>query len=203
MEKKAIVIYNSKRGTTQRYAKWIAGELGCRCIPLQAADLSSLSQFDVIIYGGWLRGSGIVGFDKVRNKISGLEDRLIVFATGISEYNPENYMQICDINFNNKGLDLGKSKLFYCPGAYDPSKVTGFDSFLMKIAKRVLISGKTDDDTGQAAAMVSSIENGVDNVDMRYAAPVVKAAREILTEKKQVSDDAEPSRMEGEEEEDQ
>ena len=70
MSKKAIVIYNSKRGSTKQYAEWIAGELGCTSVSLENLDYGSLGQFDVVIFGSWLRGSGIVGFDKFRKQIT-------------------------------------------------------------------------------------------------------------------------------------
>ena len=70
MSKKAIVIYNSKRGSTKQYAEWIAGELGCTSVSLENLDYGSLGQFDVVIFGSWLRGSGIVGFDKFRKQIA-------------------------------------------------------------------------------------------------------------------------------------
>ena len=76
LSKKAIVIYNSKRGSTKQYAEWIAGDLECIAVPLQNFDYGSLSQFDVVIFGSWLRGSGIVGFDKFRKQIADFADKL-------------------------------------------------------------------------------------------------------------------------------
>ena len=70
MSKKAIVIYNSKRGSTKQYAEWIASGLGCTSVSLENLDYGSLGQFDVVIFGSWLRGSGIVGFDKFRKQIT-------------------------------------------------------------------------------------------------------------------------------------
>ena len=33
-DKKAIVIYTSRRGSTRQYAEWIAEDLGCSAYPL-------------------------------------------------------------------------------------------------------------------------------------------------------------------------
>lgn len=180
MSKKAIVIYNSKRGSTKQYAEWIAGELGCTSVSLQNLDYGSLGQFDVVIFGSWLRGSGIVGFDKFRKQIADYADKLIIFVTGISEYNPQNYQQICEINFKD-GINMQNTLLYFCPGRYVPSEVKGLDKFLMAISKKVLISGATDSSSSAAAStMVDAIENGVDNVDRRYTEQVLRAARKKL-----------------------
>ena len=117
MSKKAIVIYNSKRGSTKQYAEWIASELGCTLVSLENLDYGALGQFDVVIFGSWLRGSGIVGFDKFRKQITGFADKLIIFVTGISEYNPQNYQQICEINFKEE-INMQNTLLYFCPGRY-------------------------------------------------------------------------------------
>ena len=180
MSKKAIVIYNSKRGSTKQYAEWIAGDLGCTAVPLQNFDYGSLSQFDVVIFGSWLRGSGIVGFDKFRKQIAEHADKLIIFVTGISEYNPQNYQQICEINFKEE-INMQNTLLYFCPGRYVPSEVKGLDKFLMAISKKVLLSGTTDKESMTAAnTMVNAIVNGVDNVARRYTEQVLRAARKRL-----------------------
>lgn len=180
MVKKAIVIYNSKRGSTKQYAEWIADDLECTAVPLQNFDYGSLSQFDVVIFGGWLRGSGIVGFDKFRKHIAAHTDKLIIFVTGISEYNPQNYQQICEINFTEE-INMQNTLLYFCPGKYVPSEVTGLDKFLMAVSKKVLISGATDKESSSAAnTMVDAIVNGVNNVDRRYTEQVIRAARKKL-----------------------
>ena len=180
MSKKAIVIYNSKRGATKQYAEWIAGELGCTLVSLENLDYGALGQFDVVIFGSWLRGSGIVGFDKFRKQITGFADKLIIFVTGISEYNPQNYQQICEINFKEE-INMQNTLLYFCPGRYIPSEVKGLDKFLMAISKKVLISGATDRSSESAAnKMVDAILNGIDNVDKRYTEQVLRAARKRL-----------------------
>lgn len=175
---KAVVIYSSKRGATKKYADWIAEDLGCSCIPIAACDLHSLEQFDVVVYGGWLRGSGIVGFDKLKSSITDLSSRLVVFCDGISKNTPENFMQIVEINFGEEKTDV---PLFFLGGAYYPAKVTGIDKIMMKVAKHVLVSGSTGGADGEeeAFSMKSVIEYGIDLVDRKNAAQVVSAARKI------------------------
>ncbi len=178
-EQRVIVIYESKRGSTKQYAEWIAERLGCDCVPLASCALETLGDYDVVVFGGWLRGSGIVGFDKMKIAMSGIEDRLVLFVTGISDYNAANYQQICEINFKDAG-DMSGSQLFFCPGRYDPANVKGLDRFLMALARRVLIAGKTGNAESLAAAdhMREIIDHGADLVDERYVNPIVHAVKQ-------------------------
>ena len=165
MNKKAIVLYTSKRGSTQQYAEWIAQSLECECAALKDFDKETIPEYDLIIYGSWLRGSGIVDFDKIEPYLEGSKDHTILFVTGVSEYNPQNYLQICEINFDGRE-NMDRMQLFFCPGRYDPAQVKGLDRMLMAVAKKVLKSGQTAEDGGAAMKMIRNIEEGVDLVDI-------------------------------------
>ncbi len=178
---KKIVLYTSKRGSTKQYAEWIAEDLNCEAHSLMDVDLATLSEYDLIVYGAWLRGSGIVDYDKLDPYLESLKNRTVLFVTGISEYNPANYLQICEINFDGRE-NMDQMQLFFCPGKYDPAQVKGLDRMLMAVAKRVLKSGETASDNGAAAHMIQNIDNGVDLVNRKYTEPILKAANKILSE---------------------
>ena len=75
MDKKAVVIYTSKRGSTKQYAEWIHEELSklCECdiFAFEDSKKVNLYEYDLIVYGGWIRGSGIVNFDVLRSRLDG------------------------------------------------------------------------------------------------------------------------------------
>ncbi|MBQ9272691.1 MAG: hypothetical protein IJ227_03090 [Mogibacterium sp.] len=178
----SIVIYTSKRGSTKQYAEWIAEDLGCEALPLSAAGGVDLHAYDCIIYGGWIRGSGIVDFDKFAKRLdSEIMKKLIVFGTGFADETAENYAQVW-------GYSLGKIDpknenrvlLYILGGRYDPAAVTGLDKFLMKTMRTVLISGSTTDAKSQANMMKDRIDNGCDLVKRENVASLVKDAKKIL-----------------------
>ena len=182
---KAIVIYSSKRGSTKQYAEWIAEDLCCEAIPIADPRIKELNlyEYDCIIYGGWIRGSGIVDFDKFGKMLDDeLMQRLIVFGVGMADETAENYAQVW-------GYSIGKidpkndnrAILYILGGRYDPGKVEGFDKFLMKIMRRVLLSGSTPEAKGRAAFMRDRIDNGVDMVFRENIDSLVKDARRKLT----------------------
>ena len=181
---KAIVIYTSKRGSTRQYAEWIAEDLGCEVVPLCDVDFKNtdLYDYDCIVYGGWIRGSGIVGFDKLSKRLDAdLMKRLIVFGVGFADETAENYAQVW-------GYSIGKTDpknengavLYILGGRYDPAAVTGLDKFLMKTMRTVLLSGSTKDARSAANMMKDRIDNGVDLVDRGNISALVKDAKKRI-----------------------
>ena len=179
---KGIVIYTSKRGSTKQYAEWIAEDLGCEAWPLSDAYGKDLHEYDCIIYGGWIRGSGIVDFDKFAKMLDdGLMKRLIVYGVGFADETAENYAQVW-------GYSLGKIDpknehrvlMYILGGRYDPVAVTGLDKFLMKTMRAVLLSGSTADSKIQANMMKDRIDNGCDLVKRENINSLVKDAKKKL-----------------------
>ena len=180
--KKSIVIYTSKRGSTKQYAEWIAEDLGCEALPLSDALGTDLHGYSCVIYGGWIRGSGIVGFDKFAGMLDeDIMSRLIVFGVGFADETAENYAQVW-------GYSLGKIDpknenrvlMYILGGRYDPAAVTGMDKFLMKTMRAVLLSGSTSDAKGQANMMKQRIDNGCDLVKRSNIDSLVKDADRII-----------------------
>lgn len=166
--KKAIVIYTSKRGSTKQYAEWIAEDLDCEAVPLADPRMSEINlyEYDCIIYGGWIRGSGIVDFDKFGKLIDAeLMQRLIVFGVGMADETAENYTQVWGYSIGKLDpKNENRAILYILGGRYDPDAVRGMDKFLMKVMKTVLISGSTPEAKSRANFMKDRIENGVDMV---------------------------------------
>lgn len=179
----AIVIYSSKRGSTEQYAHWIAEDLGCEAVPFARIREVNLYKYDVIVYGGWIRGSGIVDFDVFKKKwlTSDLLPKLVVFGVGVANETPENYMQVYEINYKGIAKEGGPNPTLYIvPGAYHPEKITGMDKMLMGVMKKVLISGaKGAGATDDARELADRLENGIDLVKRENINAVVREARKI------------------------
>lgn len=179
--KKSIVIYTSKKGSTKQYAEWIAEELSGEALPLSDAKGIDLHDYGCIIYGGWIRGSGIVDFDRFARMLDDdLMKRLIVYGVGFADETAENYAQVW-------GYSLGKIDpknenrvlMYILGGRYDPAAVTGLDKFLMKTMRTVLLSGSTADAKSQANMMKDRIDNGCDLVRRENITSLVKDAKKI------------------------
>lgn len=184
--KKAVVVYNSKRGSTRQYAEWIVEELStfCSCDLVDFSKIKdgSFYDYDLVIYGGWIRGSGIVDFDRF-SKLweDDILDRMMVFGVGVAIPTPENYMQVWSLNLGKiDPKNVHKATLYILDGKYDPRAVTGLDKVLMGIAKKVMLSGATREAANDAGEMRRRIEDGVDLVRRDNIKALVKEAAKRL-----------------------
>ena len=182
--KKAIVIYTTRRGSAGQYAEWIAEDLRCEAVPLADPRMKEINlyEYGCIIYGGWIRGSGIVDFDKFGRLLDDeLMKRLIVFGVGIADETAENYAQVWGYSIGKLDPEnRNRAVLYILGGRYDPAAVTGMDRFLMKVMRRVLLSGSTADAKGRADLMRRRIDEGVDMVSRENTASLVRDARKLL-----------------------
>jgi menaquinone-dependent protoporphyrinogen IX oxidase len=172
---KTIVLYTSKRGSTERYAKWIAEELDCEAIAFSKDKLNIISSYDTVVYGGWVRGGGIVGLVKIRKNFKKLEGKnLIVFAVGLSIDNKDNYLQLRDLNFKSP---LNLAPLYVCAGAFDPEKVKGGEKLIVGVLKKIIGSNNKEVKKGinddNETEMIKSLSEGVDLVDRKYIIPII------------------------------
>lgn len=125
---KRIVVYKSGTGFTEQYAKWIAEELGCSIEVVKNVNKELLSQYDQVIFGGSIIGSGINGF----NEILGMNiNNLIVFAVGFSEKTDET------INMIRSKNPINELPFFYFRGGLRYEKMNVIFRFMLKRITKV------------------------------------------------------------------
>lgn len=99
---KAIVIYKTKYGSTEKYAMWISEELGCEAVDAKTVTADKLSEYDIIIYGGGLYGEVINGVSLITKNIDKLlGKKIIIYTTGITPISCRDYYDklVIDKNF--------------------------------------------------------------------------------------------------------
>ena len=81
---RTVVIFKSKYGATEKYARWIGEELDCPVFSFDDFSKDKLNDYDNIIYGGGVQAGGIKGFDKFKKWIKPLIDqqgkKIVIFA---------------------------------------------------------------------------------------------------------------------------
>lgn len=183
---KVLIIYSSKRGSTKQYSEWLCESLSefsnCSMVPYSESKKIDLYEYDLILYGGWIRGSGIVDFDNLRKRLDGeLLEKMIVYGVGIANPSPENYMQVWSINLGKiDPKNKHKTLLYILDGRYEPEQITGFDKFLMKIVGKVLKSGSTKSASKEAEMMEDRITNGCDLVKRENLDSLIKDCKKKL-----------------------
>ena len=65
---RTIVIYKTKYGATEKYAKWIGEELDCPVVSADDFNKRDFDLYDNIIYGGGVHAGGLKGFELIKKK---------------------------------------------------------------------------------------------------------------------------------------
>lgn len=175
---KIAVVYGSKRGTAERYARYIAEETDADLFSYKQIRAKDLADYDIIVYGGGIYSGGIRGLDFIRKNIRRKfrSKRIICFAVGISVESEENRRQCTEINFDKrlKGLEC-----YYFPGAYDPKTVSGLDKKLMGVTRKMIEGGVS---TVDGKRLLDYIDHGCDLVNLAKADPLIRELRSLKDE---------------------
>ena len=83
MKNRVLVIYKSKTGFTEQYARWICEALNGDRVSYEKRNSISWKDYDTIIYGGGFHAGQIGGLAWFKSRWPELEGKTkIVFATG-------------------------------------------------------------------------------------------------------------------------
>lgn len=83
---KIAVIYKSSYGSTRKYARWIAEELGADLLETDQTKASALDNYDVIVYGGGLYAGGVNGISLITKNFDCIKDKAIyLFTVGAAD----------------------------------------------------------------------------------------------------------------------
>lgn len=138
---KAIVLYRSRYGFTEAYARMIAEALCCDIREASGVSAGMLAGYDTIIYGGGLYAMGIHGIRLVRKNFEQFQGKnLVVFATGISPGRFSEMQQVWQHNFPGRMLD--SIRTFYLRGGFDYTRLSAGHKLMMGLLKRKLLSEK-------------------------------------------------------------
>ena len=195
---RTIVLYTSKYGAAETYARWIAEALGCQAVSLDKFSKKELQGYDTVIYGGGVQAGGIRGLEQFTKWIKGdlklrqmakrgtiseaeaagsgaFDRQYYIFAVGISLDSEENRLQLRDINFDKNWLR--ELPCFFLPGAFDPAKLAGVDKAIIKVATKMFL----DKPEAQAAAedmqVLRYFETGCDLIDRTRTTTLIEAVK--------------------------
>ena len=129
--KDVLVIYKSRYGAAERYAKWIAEALGCQALPVKEAKSAVLAEYRMLIFGGGLYMGRINGVAALTRRFQELKDKtLFVFTAGLTEPGDDGYYTfLYTRNFTEKMRR--QIHFFAFPGAVDGQKLSWFHRWMM------------------------------------------------------------------------
>lgn len=134
--KSCVVLYQSKYGTTKKYAEWLAEELSCDLIETKKATIEQIEKYKTIILGGGIYASGIAGISFLKKYHERLKNKkVIVFAVGASPYDEKAIAALREHNFKEEYSHI---PLFYCRGAWNEAVMSWTDRLLCSLLKKAV-----------------------------------------------------------------
>lgn len=167
-----IILYQSKYGTTKKYANWLSEETGFSCIETKKAKVRELEKYDVIVLGGGIYASGIAGLSFLKKNIDTLHGkRIVVFCCGASPYEEEAFQEIIKRNMKDK---LSGIPCFYCRGAWDMDSMSFIDRTLCSMLRKAVSKKNPDEYEIWEKALMAAGEEKCDWTDRKYLIPILE-----------------------------
>lgn len=172
--KKVLVFYKSKTGFTERYARWIAEEVGAEILPIEKVNLETLDSYDILVFGGPLFASRISALDKVQKWMEKHPKKTwVIFATGATPSDDSFVKSIERINFPP---DTQKpARFYYFLSGINFEKMGWFNRTLIKLFAR-MSQKNVKTDSGTAPVPPRDLRS-VDLCDPIYIEPLLKYLR--------------------------
>lgn len=135
---KAIVVYTSKYGSTEKYARWIAQALGCPAKRQQDVTTQELRAYDTVIYGGGIYAGRVAGLKKFLPKLGDAQGKkLILFMVGMTSPVYKNlYDEWVGGNLAQEWIE--RFEVFYLQGDLLFSKMSGAHKLIMRMQKTMI-----------------------------------------------------------------
>ena len=159
---KRIIIYESGTGFTAQYAAWIAEELQCESVALKNAKKINFSEYDQVIFGGWMCAGKVMGYDKFKALNI---NNTVLFGGGMAPVADSVVEKIIADN----GFDA--ERFFYFEGGYRPEKVNFIMRTMMKMLKKSI--EKKPEKTEEDLYIIKTF-NGADNANKEAIKPLVE-----------------------------
>lgn len=175
---KIAVIYKSNYGTTKQYATWIAEALGAELFERNAVSPEMLAQFDMVIYGGGLYASGILGINLVTENPC---KKLVVFTVGLANPSLTDYSAIIE---KNLPAELRSCvKVFHLRGGIDYGTLGIMHRGMMAMMKKMTIGKKAYDElTDEGKAFIDTYGKKVDFTNRQTILPLVQYVKNQTAE---------------------
>lgn len=168
MNQPILLIYHSKTGLTQQYAKWLSEELPCELVPFHKRETVHLEGYSAIIFAGGFHAGKISGISWLKAKLPSLSGKTIcVLATGATPPDAPGVQEALDQNFAPKERE--QLRPFYVQSGLCYEKMNKADKLMMAFFRAMV--KKTE---GPDSEMYQMICHSYDLSSKEALQPLVK-----------------------------
>lgn len=180
---KMVVIYESRYGSTKRYAEWIAQALSCPLFERKKFHPEDLSQYEIIIYGGGLYAGGVSGIKLITQNWDILSGKkTVLFTCGIADpKDPDNISAIR----TSLGKVLSKEMqehllIFHLRGRLDYSGLNLIHRSMMSMLRKMLLKKDTHTLRDEDRLLLDTYGKCIDFTDPKSIQPLVASVLSAL-----------------------
>lgn len=173
---KTIVVYKSKTGFTKKYAQLISEKISCQSYTYKESKKINLDDYDLVIYGGSLYASGILGLKKFKTQLT--NQKLIVFAVGATPPKDGLKDELMTANFTS--TEKEQVKFFYLRGGFNFDDLNLIDKGLMLMMKRSIKKKDPKDRTADERGLLNAYEQPVDFTKEKNIEPLITYYEEVI-----------------------
>ncbi len=176
---RTILVYKTKYGTTETYARWIAQALGADLFETSQIGPQELAGYDTIIQGGGLYAGGILGVGLITKNFDKLKDKnLVVFTVGLADpKNPSQFQSVIDKNFTQEMKS--KIKIFHFRGGMDYKKLGMLHKTAMAMVKSMAQKKPENERDEETRQLLETYGKSVDFRDRASIEPLVAYVRNL------------------------
>lgn len=128
----AAVVYQSRYGSTARYAEWIADAVGADLIRMSDVQPGALRSYDRLIFGSPVFAGTLGSTRIIRQQAETLRDRAVaIFVVGIAPIDDAGRERAVDISLTSEMRE--RAAVFHLPGAIDYSQLSLLHGLVMKL----------------------------------------------------------------------
>lgn len=179
---KIAVIYASKYGSTETYARWIAEELDAGLYLVKAVSAEMLQDYDAVIYGGGLYAGGVDGLPAMVKQLSNMQNKpFILFTCGIADpQDPENMEHIRRELRKVLPPDLeARTTFFHLRGRLNYKQLNLVHRAMMAMLKRMILKKDPASLRAEDQQILETYGKDVNFIDRASIEPIVAYVRAL------------------------
>lgn len=170
------VIYQSKYGSTETYAKWLAEDLGADLLVANKVKPADLQRYQTIVYGGGLYAGGVNGIALLTNNAESIKDKAIyLFTVGAADVNdPENIKGIRSaLEQKLPPVLLQQAHISHLRGGMCYSKMSFMHRTMMNMMMKMVRKKPESELRSEDKMMLATYGQDIDFTDRASIAPLV------------------------------
>lgn len=168
---KTLVLYESKTGSTAKYAEDIAKRVNAEIAPLKKFKLKKMKEYDTVVFGGWIKGGNIQGINKFLQYWDDISEKnVLVFGCGMSIPTKEARQNLIDQNL----LDMYHLRFYQLRGSFEFQKLGMLEKMMIKASVSQLSKDSEDENTRTIANILENPIEFYDNEKVNRIVSVIE-----------------------------